>query len=400
MNWIALLLFSRHSAPRRVYQKGPTYRLTVSHHSLYRKHNKRKMAYTVASTSPPTKWLTDRIAGQSKYNDRERPPGPCCWVPPFVAWCPGLLETNCFCTGLGNMGCVIGESFRFWCLHLGFVANLCAMVLTAYACLSISMDYFLLSKSSMETLEIKETLELTLTNETKVVTIYLGLLGMAIDNSALATTSPTGQEQLVVGYDQFCEELSGNGGGSFEQWYLDCSSSSCDASSSSDDYFSMSAVISILISVATFFPTFFSQQLRMYSGYDVNCVKNFLTLLGIVTILLNVNVMVTYFFFMCNSRNYEEDGITTVFFDSQGNAYDDFLSLQDNSSSFYYYYKVQYEWKWGWGLIFLVAGTSLKLFDVLCNIAVRTPNVTRDRKEQVIYEGIVFAEDNNGDEQE
>jgi len=49
----------------------------------------------------------------------------------------------------------------------------------------------------------------------------------------------------------------------------------------------------------------------------------------------------------------------------------------------------EYDWKWGWGLIILVAGTCLKFIDVVCNVIVPTPNVTRDRKEQEIYETIV-----------
>ena len=233
-----------------------------------------------------------------------------------------------------------------------------------------------------------------LTEETTIIDVYLGLRGVAINNPALVAA--TGQ-QVVVGYDQFCELSSSVEEGGFER-YLDPATKDCLSCSS--DYFSMNAVISLLISVATFFPTFFSQQLRMYSGYDVNCVKNYLTAIGIVTILLNVNVMLTYFFF-CSKESFYEDG-TTVYFDIEGNVYynqQDELSSSSSSSSSYFY-EVQYTWKWGWGLIFLVAGTSLKLIDVLCNIAVPTPNVTRDRKEQDIYETIVYASDGEDEDDE
>lgn len=319
---------------------------------------------------PPEKWLMDRISGQSKYNDRERPPAPCCWVPPCVGWFPGLLETNGFCRIFGGMGVSNNESFRFWCLHLGFVANIGAMLLTAYACLSISLQYFLLSKASMEILEMIETAG----EVSETVTIYTGLQGVAIDNPALAATS-TGQ-QIVVGYDDFCAFSTGG-----LERYLDPTK---DCDSCARNYFSVNAVVSLLISVATFFPTFFSQQLRMYSGYDVNYVKNSLTVLGVITIFLNLNVMLTYFY-LCSNESFYRDG--TVFFDQQGRAYQD--AVPANTDEFYW--KVQYQWKWGWGLIFLVAGTGLKLIDVLCNLAVPTPSVTRDRKEQDIYETIVFA---------
>ena len=271
------------------------------------------------------------------------------------------------------------ETFRFVCLHLGFLANTGAMLLTAYACLAISLQYFLLSKASMETMVRTETIggnvdAATATAMSSVVTIYTGFRGVAMDNPALAATE-TGR-QIVVAYDDFCEFAATRG----LERYLDPSK---DCGSCASIHFSMNAVICTMVSVATFFPTFFSTQLRMYSGYDVNCAKNFLSALGIVTIILNLNVMLTYFF-LCSRESFYQDG--TVYFDSQGNAFDDIADINSNT-----YWKIEYEWKWGWGLIFLIAATGLKLIDVLCNIAVPTPSVTRDRKEQDIYETIVFA---------
>lgn len=315
----------------------------------------------------------DRITGQSKYNDRERPPAPCCWVPPCVAWFPELLETNSCCKIFGGMGISTEESFRMLCLHMGFVANIGAMILTAYTCLSISLQYFLLSMASMEILEYTEMVQYPNVGQEspETVTIYTGLQGVAMNNPSLAT-SPTGQ-QIVIGYDDFCA-FSNDG----LERYLDPTK---DCSSCASTFFSMNAVLSILISVATFFPTFFSQQLRMYSGYDINCVKNFLTILGLVTIFLNLNVMLTYFY-LCSKESFYRDG--TIFFNEEGIASS--VAPADG-----FYWRVEYQWKWGWGLIFLVAGTALKLIDLLCNLAVPTPSVTRDRKEQDIYETIVFA---------
>jgi len=325
------------------------------------------------SGGPPRKWLMDRVSGQSKYNDRERPPGPCCWVPPCVGSFPGLLETNILCRCFGKCGISGSELFRFVCLHLGFVANILAMIATSYAAFSISLEYFLLSKASMEVLEARD---LTGNMSTEVVTIFLGLRGVAFDDPAMAT-SPLGQ-QMVFGYDDLCDVAEYNG-----NMYVDISK---DCASCAGDYFSMNAVISLLISVTLFFPTFFSQQLRMYSGYDVNCVKNLLTVVGFCTILLNLNVMVTYFY-LCSKESFYED--ETVFFDQQGNP---FVSEEDS------FFVMEYKWKWGWGLIALIAGTGLKLIDVLCNIAVPTPSVTRDAKEQEIYETIVFGVDPKDDD--
>ena len=319
----------------------------------------------VPSGLPPNNWLMDRIDGQSKYNDRERPPGPCCWVPPCVGWCPGLLETNCLCVCFGRMGICGGkEIFRFLCLHLGFVANILAMIATSYAAFSISLEYFLLTKAPMETVKITD---LTGNVLEKPVTLFLGLRGVGIDDA----TSPLGQYS-VVGYDDLCVIA--------ESALFIFDTENHDCTSCASDYFSMNAVISLMIAVPLFFPTFFGSQLRMYSGYDVNCVKNLLSVLGICTILLQVNVMVTYFLLCSRNSFFEEEN---VYFDASGNV----VASQEDS-----FYEVEYKWTWGWGLISLIAGTGLKTIDVLCNISVPTPTVTRDRKEQEIYETIRYVE--------
>jgi len=315
----------------------------------------------------------DRIQGQSKYNDRERPPAPCCWVSPVVGWCPRLLETNILCSGIGRMGFSQNEFFRFACLHVGFVANIIAMLATSYAAMAISLEYFILSKSSMEILEARDLKG----NLGEVVTIYLGLRGVAFDQPSLAST-PLGR-QSVFDYDDLCA-LSGSNSGMYFDDRKDCESCA-------SDYFSMNAVISLLVAVPLFFPTFFSQQLRMYSGYDVNCTKNFLSLLSLCIVLLNLNVMLSYFFLCSKESFYEED---KVYLGPLGTR----VSNEADA-----YYEMEFTWTWGWGLIALIAGTVLKVIDLLCNIAVPTPKVAWDRKEQDIYETILFVDPGvDGDE--
>jgi len=266
------------------------------------------------------------------------------------------------------MGISSSEFFRFFCLHLGFIANILAMLATSYAALSISLEYFLLSNASMEVIEVEEVTDRVISES---ASIYLGLRGVAFDDPNMAS-HPLGQ-YLVVGYDDLC--LVSNTTTAF--YYFD---STKDCESCASDYFSMNGVISLLISVPLFFPTFFSQQLRMYSGYDVNCVKNSLSLVGLCIVLLNLNVMLTYFF-LCSKESFYEDA--TAFFDSSGNP------VESGEDAFI---EMKYTWSWGWGLICLIAGTGLKIIDLLCNIAVPTPNVTRDRKEQEIYETIVYID--------
>jgi hypothetical protein len=315
---------------------------------------------------PPKKWLMDRVQGQSKYNNNERPPNPCCWVSPFVGYFPKLFETNLCCRSFGSIGCFSGnELFRFYILHFGFLCNVIALLMTSYAALSISLEYFLLSKSAFQEINITETVfNDGAAFSTTTNTVYLGLSGIGIE-----------KQQIVIVYNDLCAYTSlailnltaDNGNG--------CNWIGCFK------YFSMNCIISILLSIATFFPTFFMTQLRMYSGYDINCVKNTLSLVGIITVLLNLNVILSYFFLCARSAFYQDD--ETVYFDGEGDN-PSFVQPTDVS----YYIETNYEWKWSWGLIMLVAGTGLKLIDVLCNIFVSTPTITRDIKEQEVYENI------------
>ena len=91
----------------------------------------------------------DRIHGESKYGERDRPDCPCCYVPPPVGWCPDVMETNAFCRFWGWVGCFAGEKSRCCVIHIGFFANLAGCILVIYAALGIIEDYDVLTKTSM-----------------------------------------------------------------------------------------------------------------------------------------------------------------------------------------------------------------------------------------------------------
>jgi hypothetical protein len=239
---------------------------------------------------------------------------------------------------------------------MAFLLNLCAMLMTAYSCLAISEDFFVLTKSSFQELRMTEVNGGFSDN----IKMFVGLRAAALENPV------TGVGQVVVHFDQFCD-LTGDG----IERYVDPE----DCNSCQD--VSANMVIALMIAVATFLPTFFSEQLRMYSGYDVNCVKTYLTILGVITILLNVSVIVS-FLVICLPSFY--DG--TVLYDSQGNVLPADTPQQDAS------FEVNFDWTWGYGLTILIIATSLKALDVLFNACVPTPNVTRDRREQDVYESI------------
>jgi hypothetical protein len=233
-------------------------------------------------------------------------------------------------------------------------------MLTAYSCLAISDDFSVLRKSSFQELVITQVNGAF----SETIKMFVGLRAAALD------TPVSGVGQVVVDFDQFCELL----GDGMEQYVnpLDCND--CQDVSGN-------MVGSLLFSVATFFPTFFSEQLRMYSGYDVNCTKCFVTILSILTVLLNLNVIISYAV-VCGPSFY--DG--TVFYDANGNVVPPDAPAQD------ILYEANFNWDYGYGFITLVVATCLKFIDLMINICIQTPTVTRDQREQEIYETIGAAE--------
>jgi hypothetical protein len=241
-------------------------------------------------------------------------------------------------------------------MNMAFLLNVCGWMLTIYSLLAISDDFIVLTKAGFQEMIWRRD-GIT---EGDTVRLFAGLRSLALEN-------PNGlQQQQIVYFDEFCA-LADDG---IERYVR---TSDCDDCES----VSMNMIISLMISVATFVPAFFSEQLRMYSGYDANCVKAYLTCLGIITVLLNANVVVS-FWYGCGQSFL--DG--TVNYDSRGNVLPNDADEDDIAVT------VEIETTWGYGLITLVVATGLKFFALVFNICIPTPNVTRDRREQEIYESI------------
>jgi len=239
------------------------------------------------------------------------------------------------------------------------------MLLTAYSCLAISKEYFLLSKAAFQEYELNDATD----RISEAILLFVGLRSAALNNPNVGA--------VVVDFDDFCN-LAGEG----IERYVD--PENCNACEDISD----NMVISLMISVVSFLPSFFPEQLRMYSGYDVNCIKVYLTILGAITFLLNLNVIISYTA-ICGQSFY--DG--TVLYDAQGNV------LPPDTPEGDAFFVMEISWTWGWGLIMLVLATGLKLVDLLCNCCVPTPAVTRDRREQDIYEtiGMQSLQDTGGE---
>lgn len=278
--------------------------------------------------------------------------GPCCWVPPPVGWCPGLWEENCLCKAFGSIGPYKSERSRFYCLHMGFTANLIAFLLLTYSCLSLSNDFALLSRTSFGSLTMTER-EGKIEGETF---LRIGLRAIALDNPF------TGVDREVVGFDKFCQ-VSQEG----LQRYMD--PEDCARCEENSLNFSISAMLSVI----SIIPTFFTDILRMFSGYDVNCQKTFVIFFSICTMLLCMNTMFTWKFF-CGDNFYKNE----IYMDIDGNR----VAFDDPARK----YTIDYDYTWGWGMMTMIVACAFKCLQILTHICIPTPNVTRDWKEQQIYE--------------
>jgi len=228
--------------------------------------------------------------------------------------------------------------------------------LTIYACLAMTENFELLTTTSFGRVEITEVNNVF----DEVIKLDVGLRAVALDNPV------TGVGQVVVRFDQFCD-LATNG----LQRYMD--PSDCDTCNES----SSNMVISVIIAAITFLPSFFTDVTRMYSGYDVNCQKCFATIFAFFTVLLSLNTAFSWIYW-CGTSFYE--GV--IPFDVDGNA------LPPGTPDEEAFALLNFEWKWGYGIMMLTIGTGLKFIDVFVNLCVKTPTVTRDVREQEIYEKI------------
>jgi hypothetical protein len=254
------------------------------------------------------------------------------------------------------MRSIDNEKFRYWILHLGLLANFVGFVLTLYACFAISEDFGILQKAAFSSGVLTEV-----DNAIDVITLDIGLRSVAFHN-------PSTVGDIVLSFDQFCDL------GSELERYLDISN--CDDCEQA----SKSMVTTVIISTITFLPSLSTDILRMYSNYDVNCQKVFATVVACITLFSSLFTFMTYNR-ACFAIFYE--GLVT--YNATGSVVD-----PDSSEVAF---TLDFDWGIGKGLACLYAGTVLKIVDIVCNVIVATPTITRDAKEQAEYEKIPTDDD-------
>jgi hypothetical protein len=117
----------------------------------------------------------------------------------------------------------------------------------------------------------------------------------------------------------------------------------------------------------------------MYPNYDLNCQKFIGSFLSTFSLIMSLSTYLAYKE-SCFETFYEGE----IAYDADSNVVDD-----DGQTAFV----ANFQWEAGNGLICLFVATALKIFDILANVLVPTPTITRNLKEQEEYEALTGGEE-------
>lgn len=352
----------------------------------------------------PRQWLIDRTNGTSK-NEGGRPFCPLCWVPPPVKYLPDILEQNACCEGYGKIGAFPHDHgcSRIWLMRKSLLVHLGGLILSILACLAITSDPTMLKNFAFSSGAVTGSIaERTLQR----VEMYIGLTSVHVDDAYFGPRT--------YGLDELC---------TFENVGIPLTSLS-DCHTCSDA--SRGLVLTVILGVITYIPSMASNINRAYYNYDVNCQKVFGTLVALLNMLMSLYTWKGYAN-KCFQNFYDGEVIIPVLvpknesewgvsetgpllplmnlsaFEEQSksgfessnitvevlfpNVNATLLAMTDTRLA-----RVDFDWSPGLGLILVVVATFLKLIDILNNMLIKTPKITRSLQEQLDYEKKYGAE--------
>ena len=228
-------------------------------------------------------YIVDRCDGHSYGDNPEggKPPLPCCWVPPCVKWCPWFLEQNpiCPCKAFGHVGCTKAQNddstrVRRIVFTIGLLANIIGLGLTVFSCFAVSKDHGILTTASFSEGRV-DPVDPTSTVES--IEIWIGLRAVAGRNP----NSPV--QDTVTGFDEFCDLLEEE----LERYINDEQCGDCEESS-------QAYVGSVISSTVLYLPSIFTDILRMYPTYDLNCQKFYGAIVAFISIALTMYTLLNY----------------------------------------------------------------------------------------------------------
>jgi len=301
-------------------------------------------------------YIYDRVNRQSKYG-ADHPPTMLCAPPPCVSCCPLVLEQNPCCEALGQVGVVHHNNLktRLWLMRLGLVSNVLGLLLTVVACGAMSQHYELLRHVSMSTGSI------TVLNQNRRLTklrVFVGLRSIAWERS-------TGGGGVVVDGSEICNLRVREGVPLLNEDLC----RDCENANNSFWTCLVGALVSYWLSI-------FTNVLRMYPNYDVNCQKGVGIIVSIVAMSLNLLTWRGYY-----------DFCFAAFFNGQY-LFDNGQIIREpretEDSVF-----VMFSWAPGFALLAVILATFLKVVDFISHFMLPTPSITRNRQEQRAYDELL-----------
>lgn len=317
----------------------------------------------VRKNAPPRQYIRDRCDGTSKSGE-SRPPLRPCLPPPCVKWCPSVFEQNPCCEFAGGCGLIKPDDakWRRILCRVGLASNLVGFALTIVACFSISLHFDTLMRTAF-------SFGWSVSNNP----IFPGIeVGIGLRGVALRRAFGTPRE-VVWTFDDFCDRSFRTG---TVNYFGDGVCQGCAETSSG-------LVGTLIMSLITYLPNFFTDITRMYVNYDVNCQKvsgSFVTLASMIMSLYTWQGYVQ----SCFGVFYE--GVIPYSTEGAAVPWEEFLAMTDDEKKLLILVSMDYNWKAGPGLICIVTATILKVVDIICNMMVPTPTITRNREEQQEYE--------------
>lgn len=381
----------RSGEPRQREHNSSTTATSISNEATWNDNGKRNESHTLfeenttelrSKSSKPRKWLQDRCDGKESVMDpQSRPCCPIFYTPLLLKFFPDIMETNCVMEFLGKIGCVNPDNIkmrRFIMITalIGTIVGWAFLIVADFAVSDSNYDFIDVAAFSIGSLRLKtcrpdETCpEASQLSFVSAATRYsLGLRAAAYTRYNVTEYAET--QRIVTTFDSFCEG---------DQGFTLVRPEDCNKCADA----SQAMVVSILMASITYFFTFTTDVLRIWPNYDVNCQKVFGGFFAIISAVLGVR---TWYLFRYQCVTSFRAG--WFCFDENLNTID----CDDTSDAFFG--SAYFHWQAGTGLVCLGIATFAKILDLVCNIILPTPPITRDCEEQWEYERIATEQEEN-----
>ena len=326
----------------------------------------------IYSTPRPKAYILHRTNGKGRSHpvpdgeddDIDRKP-PCfvCYIPAPVYHLAAILEQNKFCEAFGRIG---SKNFNYQkrreLLLFGVAANVLSFLLSLFACLSISLKFnHIVAAGFSKGFAYIPSADLPTSG------IWIGLRGVAIRNfqgQAVINDSYVEGDQ-VIEFDSFCDYVDEG-----LPTYMD--PDDCDSCAEASSGLITAVIMATLLTL----PNIFTDILRMYPNYDLNCQKFFGSILNLASAASSLYAYRGYAD-LCFKKFYAEGQV------SEGESM----------------LEVMFLWRPGNGLICIIVATILKGIDIIIMLMIPTPDIAHKRSLQESYEVLYGGdEDSAGDE--